>query len=358
MFGLVLLSRAQEARFFRISGPVETAISGLSMDGYVTWTNAATNATFTVQVAQGVMGPSNWVDYVQVPAANPATTHRLFDPHPPSGMVLIPAGSFTMGNCMGPADGCPCELPLHTVYVSAFYMDRYEVTKELWDGVYHWATNHGYSFGSAGLGLGANHPVYMMGWDDMVKWCNARSEKEASVPCYYTDAYRTNVYRTGSGIGVLSNACVQWDANGYRLPTEAEWEKAARGGRSGNRFPWGDTISHSEANYRAAGGESYDLSNGAGSHPAYTNTSPVGSFAANGYGLYDMAGNVEECCWDLWDSFWYGRSEASQDDTRGPASGTTWPVVRGGSWISFASLNRCAYRHEFVPPLPTLVFVV
>ena len=72
----------------------------------------------------------------------------------PSGMALIPAGSFTMGNCMDPSEGYSDELPLHTVYVSAFYMDKYDVTKALWDSVYQWATNHGYSFDYAGFGEG------------------------------------------------------------------------------------------------------------------------------------------------------------------------------------------------------------
>ena len=134
-FSLLLSASAQEARFFRVAGPVASTITAFSADGYVTWTNDVTNATFTVQTAVTLIGPSNWVDYIQVPVTNPATTHRLYDPNPPAGMALIPAGSFTMGNTLG-RRGYSAELPLHTVYVSAFYMDRYEVTKALWDEVY------------------------------------------------------------------------------------------------------------------------------------------------------------------------------------------------------------------------------
>ena len=93
----------------------------------------------------------------------------------PSGMALIPAGTFTMGDSL---DGSSYALPLHTVYVSAFYMDRYEVTKALWDEVYSWAVAHGYSFDYVGSGKASTHPVQTIDWYDSVKWCNARSEKE------------------------------------------------------------------------------------------------------------------------------------------------------------------------------------
>ena len=100
-------------------------------------------------------------------------------------------------------------------------------------------------------------------------------------------------------------AC-NWNATGYRLPSEAEWEKSARGGVSGKRFPWGDTINHSNANYYANSNISYDTNAYMAIpffHPTYAvgsfpHSSPVGSFAPNGYGLYDMAGNMREWCWD------------------------------------------------------------
>jgi formylglycine-generating enzyme required for sulfatase activity len=225
----------------------------------------------------------------------------------PPGMVLIPAGSFTMGDTFN--EGCSSERPTHSVYISAFYMDTNEVSKAQWDEVHQWDIANGYGFDWVGSGKAPNHPVQRIRWYDLVKWCNARSEKEGLVPAYYTKAAQSNVYRTGQ-TNVL-NDWVKWTA-GYRLPTEAEWEKAARGEASGHRFPWSDvdTISHSRANYEAnTHSHAYDVSPTQGYHSDYVPgnnpcTSPVASFAANGYGLYDMAGNVFEWCWDWYDPSW------------------------------------------------------
>lgn len=346
----ITLGMAQSARFFRIAGPVEATITALSADGSVTWTNAVTNTTFTVQAADSLLNPVHWVDYVQVPVSNPVTTHRLLDPNPPTNMVLIPAGSFTMGNCMDSSEGNSDELPLHTNYVSAFYMDRFLVTKALWDEVRHWATNYGYTilYGAGYTYKGPNHPVDFIEWYEAVKWCNARSEKEGRTPAYYTDSGQTAVYR--SGRSDVLNGWVKWNA-GYRLPTEAEWEKAARGGASGRRFPWSDadTITHSRANYRDSLVYPYDLSHTYGYNPTFKvglipYSSPVGYFLANGYGLYDMAGDNEEWCWDRYGLY----SSDPQSDPRSPDSGET-RVGRGANWGDLAFSCRVGHRYSYYP---------
>ena len=280
-------------------------------------------------------------------------------------MVLIPSGPFAMGNCNGPVqprlidrvkafvkrepqpellDNYPDELPVHTVMVSAFYMDKYEVTKEKWDEVYEWAVTNGYAFENQGKGKAPDHPVQSVNWYDCAKWCNARSEKEGLTPCYYETKDKTGVYRKGQTD--MANECVNWSTNGYRLPTEAEWEKAARGGVAGRRFPWGDTITHSQANYRSDAMYRYDKSRTRGNHPRFSTgpqpyTSPVGSFDPNGYGLYDMAGNVWEWCWDWYDASYYGSSPGS--NPRGPA-GEASRVLRGDAWLNVARRSRCAVR--------------
>lgn len=264
---------------------------------------------------------------------------------PPLGMVLIPAGAFTMGNSIAADTDITNATPVSTT-VSTFYMDVNEVTLSQWQSVYYWATSNGYTFTNAGTGKGPNHPVHTVDWYDVVKWCNARSQHTGKTPVYYTNDAQTTIYKTGN-VNV-TNAQVKWNANGYRLPTEAEWEKAARGGRSGQRFPWGNTVTQNLANYYGdtatlvydLGPNDYnDIGSIGGTTPA---TSPVGSFTLNGYGLNDMTGNVWEWCWD-----WYG-TYTGGTDPRGVPSGSI-RVYRGGGWGNVAGYMRCADRNGNPP---------
>jgi formylglycine-generating enzyme required for sulfatase activity len=284
--------------------------------------------------------PVNYGSQVAVSVTN-VSAARFFRlslvPPTADSMALIPAGTFTMGDTL---DGLTTN-----IYVSAFYMDTNLVSYSQWQAVYAYATSQGYGFDNPGAGNAANQPVQTVDWYDVVKWSNARSQQAGLNPVYYTDAGLTKVYMNGDTDAVYPN----WAASGYRLPTEAECEKAARGWLSGQRFPWGDTISESQANYYGNTGFSYDLGpngynanfdTGAGPY-----TSPVGYFAPNGYGLYDMAGNVLEWCWD-----WYGTyGQPTTTNPTGPASGST-RVLRGGSWSRNASVALCATRIGFLLP--------
>ncbi len=264
----------------------------------------------------------------------------------PAGMTLIPSGSFMMGATTNVGHEANSEeLPQHAVNVSAFYMDTCEVTKAQWDAVRTWAATNGYGDLPAGGGMAANHPVQTVNWYDAVKWCNARGEREGLAACYTVSG---EVYRAGEVVP----AC-DFRARGYRLPTEAEWEKAARGGAANRRFPWGDTstIQHARANYFSSATYTYDTSPTRGYHPIYgagslPYTSPAASFAPNGYGLYGMAGNVSEWCWDWYLYPYYGSSPGT--DPVGAESGTSH-VLRGGSWYNYVLFCRVAARSGYFP---------
>ncbi len=252
---------------------------------------------------------------------------------PPIGMVLIPGGTNA---------GTDPDFGAYNLTVDSFHMDRTPVTKVQWDEVYNWAIHadrgaNVYTFDNAGLGKDGAHPVHTVNWYDVVKWCNARSEKDGRTPVYYTDVAMTQVYRTGD----VSEPYVKTSTNGYRLPTDVQWHYAARGGLVGKRFPWGDSneIQHTRANYCSSSSYSYDTSPTRGYHPIYEvgswpYTSPVGSFAPNGYGLYDMAGNVWEWCYD-----WH------------PSSVGSYRVIRGGSWFDVATHCRVGFRNYYWPGL-------
>jgi formylglycine-generating enzyme required for sulfatase activity len=307
-----------------------------------TWVTVS-NGTPIVGVVVSNTSPASYFRFYQSASApNYAAT---------SGMALIPAGTFVMGDDL---DGESDAIPIPTT-VAAFYMDTNLVSYGQWQSVYNWATNNGYAFDNAGAGKAANHPAQMLDWYDAVKWTNARSQQTGLTPAYYTDAALTQVYTNGDTDAVHVN----WTASGYQLPTEAEWERAARGGLIGLRFEWGNTISESQANYNGYpagnGGFGYDFGTYTGYNTGFFTgttpyTSPVGSFAPNIYGLFDMAGNVSEWCWD-----WYGTPYAGGSNPYGPPAGSD-RVLRGGGWVNYAIYCRVANRN-FYPPTVSFNFV-
>ena len=307
------------------------------------WPTSTTN--YVLQTVTN-LSSTNWltartafaVNAAEVTNAAPAGFFRLMPTTTPAGMALIPAGWFTMGDTLdGESDAIPTN-----IYVSAFVMDVNLVNYGLWTNVYAYATSHGYNFVDAGAngGTGTNYPVETVDWFDCVKWSNARSQQAGLTPCYYTDAGFTQVFTNGdNGTTVYQNLTV----NGYRLPTEAEWEKAARGGGIGRRFPWGNLIHTNQAQYVACTScYSYDL----GPNNSLSGPSPVGSFDVNGYGLYDMAGNEWEWCWD-WYGTPYGQPTTTNPTGAGPGSGGR--VLRGGYWFFAAFYSRCASRYGLSP---------
>jgi len=259
-------------------------------------------------------------------ATNDTTIHTGTDWKP--GLIDLrglPGGAFNMGGDRTKSPALAAvylnNTPVRDVTLAPFSIGKTEVTYGEFNQVYNWGITNGYTYNTS-LVWQARHliggkksdntvinptdsdPVNHVNWYDAVKWCNALSEMEGRTPCYYSDAAQTNVYR--SGAVDMTPACVDWGANGYRLPTEAEWEYAARAGTT-NRFFWGDDPA-GRFFWRFL---EMEFSGSADTKCYY----PVAQKLPNQFGLYDMVGNVFEWCFD-----WLGVYAAAE--TNNP-SGTT-----------------------------------
>ncbi|MCD6328506.1 formylglycine-generating enzyme family protein [bacterium] len=236
-------------------------------------------------------------------------------------MVYALAGSFLMGSPVDEQYRQENEGPQRTVAISEFMMSEVEVTERQWEDVMGW--------NEEGFSKGDDYPVRSVTWFDCLLFCNRLSEAHDYEACYIIE----NISQSGEHIEFADVTC-DFTADGYRLPTEGEWEFACRAGTT-TRYYTGD----SDASlYPAAW---HYGSSGSVHHP-------VGEKAPSAWGLYDMHGNLWEWCWDWYDSAYYGTAPDPGLNPTGPGAGAT-RVIRGGGWNCLPRYCRSAYRNSVTP---------
>jgi len=263
-----------------------------------------------------------------------------------SELVSVPGGTFAKCSDLNYDGDVADPEEAFSLTISGFRMAKYETVYDLWYSVYQWAIINGYSLSTAGQeGYGGAtgaaptsakyEPVSFVSWGNVIVWCNAYSQMKGLVPVYYSDASFTTPIKD-SMAGSIDDPYVNWAANGYRLPTECEWQYAASwkgADSSNNAFEWpassgkywtpfsfasGATAEYSNSTATGLVGW-YDTNSGMDSH----NT---GGKTPNALGIYDMSGNMREWCWD-----WKGPYSSITDDYKGPPTGSE-RIVRGGDF--------------------------
>ena len=241
---------------------------------------------------------------------------------------------------MGSKAGCDDNKPVHQVTITkSFYMGKYEVTQAEYE---KYCSYTGSSSPNSDKGDGDNYPAYCVSWYDALVYCNKRSVAEGLTPCYSISASTDpKVWGTvpTSWNSTWDAAICNFEANGYRLPTEAEWEYAARAGDNTV-----DSLTYSgTSDVNKLGDYAWYTSNSS------SKTHEVGTKKANAFGLYDMSGNVLECCWN-WHTYSYDTGKEGGSDPTGTSAGS-FRVFRGGDWCHFSDScpvsNRLSYEYPY-----------
>jgi len=295
----------------------------------VNWTSS--NATIATVVTGLVTAKAVGIDTVTVTTvdgnkkATCVVTVTL--PVIPDGFVFVEGGTFQMGQInpnIGGTGESDDEQPVHTVTLSSFYIEKHEVTQTKWITTMGSNPSHFTS--------GQNRPVEMVSWYDALVYCNKRSITEGLTPCYSingsTNPTIWGAVPTNSNTTWNSVVC-NWSAKGYRMPTEAEWEYAAKGGKHSQNYTYSGSNTISDVAWYSSN--------------SYVETHPVGGKLPNELGIYDMSGNVYE--WN-WDWYWYGSySTSAQNNPTGVTSGS-YRVLRGGGFFDTNECRSAARNRE------------
>ncbi len=242
----------------------------------------------------------------------------------PSQMILIPGGTFLMGWFHVEPTKESDAVPSHKVTVSSFYMSKHEVTQHQWNSVMDTIP----SFFTGDI----NRPVEKVSWYDCIIYCNKRSVKENLTPCYNFSSYGTNTQTWPETWTDVDSVFCNWNASGYRLPTEAEWEYAARGGELGHNYRFSGSHNLNEVAW-------YFNNSGMTPHT-------VGQKMVNELNICDMSGNVWEWCWDKYGPY----TAQEQTNPTGPTDGTM-RTIRGGSFNDSTTDVYIVYYRGAANPL-------
>ncbi|MCL2765868.1 MAG: formylglycine-generating enzyme family protein, partial [Treponema sp.] len=312
---------------------------------------AITGATSSSYALPSVLTRGTYYYYCVVSAAGGALQVRtnvttVNVESPAIEMILIPAGTFTMGSPLNEPNRGDDEMQYQVTLTRSFYMSNYAVTQEQYEEVMQ--VNPSY-FSSSPLSgdTQERRPVEQVSWYHAIAFCNRLSIIEGLTPVYSItgmsntnpDAWLHSLVPTESN-PAWNAVTADWDATGYRLPTEAQWEYACRAGTT-TAFNWGtNQITSDQANFNATS----TLYNGSPAGEYRERTTEVGRFAPNAWGLYDMHGNVWEWCWDVHGTY----PSSPESDPTGAVSGS-YRVYRGGGWNGRGLALRSARRYVNYP---------